>query len=361
MIPTTTELLERARALAEQGLQQAQAFGAELWPQLLVPPFAIVAPVVLFFLVLTGYEARIDDGERFRLMRGRWFTAAALLLALGLGGLAWSLWTGGDPEIYPFLFDVGIAARAALWAVPVLFAAGLGFALGGVFGRNRRPFRNGRSVVIAIDGPAASGKGTLARRIADHYRLPCLDTGLLYRAVARDVQAAGHSLDDLPAAVAAAQALNPKSLEDEDLRTTEAGEAASVVAKYPEVRAALLDYQRSFAKDNKGGAVLDGRDIGTVVCPDADVKIYVTATAEERAIRRQKELQARGATTTSEEVLEDIRKRDSRDVGRAVSPLWPAKDAIHLDTTKLDPDQAFRAALAIIKERMTVQRVAAGG
>lgn len=206
-------------------------------------------------------------------------------------------------------------------------------------------------VVIAIDGPAASGKGTLAKRIADYYRMPCLDTGLLYRAVARDVLKEGSALEDTAAAIAAAKSLDPKSFGDPNLRGEKAGEAASVVAKIPEVRAALLDYQRTFAK-SPYGAVLDGRDIGTVVCPGADVKIYVIASPEERARRRHKDHMARGDGVTFEQVLEDIHKRDARDMGREVAPLWPAKDAVTLDTTDLNPDEALKASIAIIELRV---------
>lgn len=206
-------------------------------------------------------------------------------------------------------------------------------------------------VVIAIDGPAASGKGTLAKRIAEYYRMPCLDTGLLYRAVARDVLKSGAPLDDSAAAIAAAKSLDPKSFTDPDLRGEKAGEAASVVAKIPAVRAALLDYQRNFAK-SPYGAVLDGRDIGTVICPDADVKIYVVASAEERARRRHKDHLARSDGISYEQVLEDIHKRDARDMGREVAPLWPAKDAVTLDTTDLNPDEALKASIAIIELRV---------
>lgn len=228
-----------------------------------------------------------------------------------------------------------------------------GFGLGRLFARlTGAAVRLGRrGVVIAIDGPAASGKGTLAKRIAAHYRVPCLDTGLLYRAVARDVLRAGQDLADTAAAVACAKALEPSTFEDPALRGAAAGDAASVVARIPEVRAELLEYQRSFAKSPKG-AVLDGRDIGTVVCPDAQVKIYVTASADERARRRHKELGARGENAVFEDVLEDIIRRDARDTGRAVAPLWPAKDAIQLDTTHLNVEEAFKAALAIIERRL---------
>ncbi|NOT70166.1 MAG: (d)CMP kinase [Hyphomicrobium sp.] len=205
-------------------------------------------------------------------------------------------------------------------------------------------------MIIAIDGPAASGKGTLAKRIAAHLSLPVLDTGLLYRAVARDVVAKGASLQDSAAAVAAAWSLDSATLDDARLRGPAAGDAASIVAKMPRVRLALLDYQRDFAKQ-PGGAVLDGRDIGTVICPDADIKIFVTATSEERARRRHLEHQSRGEPITYDAVLADIRQRDERDSNRDVAPLEAAEDAITIDTTTLNADAAFAAALQVISAK----------
>ena len=205
-------------------------------------------------------------------------------------------------------------------------------------------------MIIAIDGPAASGKGTLARRIADELGYHCLDTGLLYRAVARDVAARGVRLEDTWAAVAIARGLDPASLCDPALRGAAAGEAASIVASIPEIRAALLEYQRAFAR-RAPGAVLDGRDIGTVVCPQADVKIYVTAAPEERARRRFMEMQARGESAAMEAVLADIRRRDERDSKRSVAPLQAAPDAVCIDTTHLDAEAVLRKALAIIATR----------
>ena len=202
-------------------------------------------------------------------------------------------------------------------------------------------------MIIAIDGPAASGKGTLAQRIAGHFGYVWLDTGLLYRAVARDVQAAGADFEDAEAAARAATALDAGSLGDPALRSTAVGEAASVVAKHPAVRAALLDFQRSFAR-TPPGAVLDGRDIGTVICPDADVKIFVTADVEVRARRRFEEYVRRGENVTYEEVLDVIRQRDARDASRSAAPLVQAPDAILLDTSGMDIETAFAAALDII-------------
>jgi CMP/dCMP kinase len=206
------------------------------------------------------------------------------------------------------------------------------------------------TLIIAIDGPAASGKGTLAKRIAAHFGLAWLDTGLLYRAVARDVLAKGGNLDDVVAAESAARAVVAETLADAGLRGPQAGEAASIVAKIPEVRAALLDYQRAFAQQ-EGGAVLDGRDIGTVVCPDAHVKIFVTASDEARAHRRFLEHQTRGESVTFDELLADIRRRDQRDSSRSAAPMHAAADALHLDTTELDAEQAFQAALQLIGAR----------
>lgn len=207
------------------------------------------------------------------------------------------------------------------------------------------------TLIIAIDGPAASGKGTLARRIAGHLGLAWLDTGLLYRAVARDVLANGGNLDDVMAAEAAARSVVAQSLADPALRGPRAGDAASMVAKIPEVRAALLDYQRAFALQDRG-AVLDGRDIGTVVCPGARVKIFVTASDEARARRRFLEHQVRGEAVTYDDLLTDIRRRDARDSGRAAAPMLAASDALHLDTTQLDPDQAFDAAMKLIEIKL---------
>jgi cytidylate kinase len=206
-------------------------------------------------------------------------------------------------------------------------------------------------MIIAIDGPAASGKGTLGRLIAAHYGLAHLDTGKLYRAVARDTLAAGASPSDSVAALAAAQALDVKTLGDPGLAVGRLGEAASVVASHPEVRRALLAYQRAFAR-RKPGAVLDGRDIGTVICPDADVKLFVTATPEERARRRYRELSEAGNGISAAEVLADIKRRDERDRNRAAAPLVQAQDAVLLDTTNLDIDAAFKAAIALIDAAM---------
>jgi cytidylate kinase len=206
-------------------------------------------------------------------------------------------------------------------------------------------------MIIAIDGPAASGKGTLAKRIAEHFGFPCLDTGLLYRAVAREVLARGASLEAEDVAAAVARTLDSGALADPRLRLPGVGEAASTVARIPAVRKALLDYQRDFAR-RPPGAVLDGRDIGTVVCPDADVKIFITADLDVRARRRYFELRAQGEPVTFENVLALIRRRDERDSGRASAPLRRADDAILLDTTNLDIDAAVDAAVGLIKRKI---------
>lgn len=205
-------------------------------------------------------------------------------------------------------------------------------------------------MIIAIDGPAASGKGTIARRLAAHYGLPHLDTGLLYRAVARALLDFDHPLADETAAVRAAQALDRSHLDEARLRGREMGEAASVVAALPAVRAALVDWQRAFARRAEG-AVLDGRDIGTVICPEAEVKFFVTAAAGIRARRRFDELQARGESATYAAVLQDLQERDARDQGRGVAPTKPAEDAIILDTSALSAEEVFAHALAIVRAR----------
>ena len=203
--------------------------------------------------------------------------------------------------------------------------------------------------VIAIDGPAASGKGTLARRLAAHYGLPHLDTGLLYRATARALLDEGLPLDNAAAAEAAARGLSLTDFDPERLRAREMGEASSIVAAMPGVRAALISMQRDFAARPEG-AVLDGRDIGTVICPAASVKIFVTASPEARAQRRALELAARGEDVDYADILADVRRRDARDSERGAAPLKAAGDATILDTTLLDRDEAFAAALAIAEK-----------
>ncbi|RZJ04707.1 MAG: (d)CMP kinase [Brevundimonas sp.] len=206
-----------------------------------------------------------------------------------------------------------------------------------------------QSLIIAVDGPAASGKGTIAARLAREYGLPHLDTGLLYRAVGLGVLDAGGSLDDEAAAVAAARALKAENLSDtERLTSGDAGEAASRVAGWPGVRAALLEFQRAFVTQ-PGGAVLDGRDIGTVIAPDAPAKLFVTATPEVRAMRRWKQLTSRGDAIAYEAMLADIIRRDERDAGRGAAPMVQADDAVLLDTTDMDIETAFDAARRIVE------------
>jgi cytidylate kinase len=203
-------------------------------------------------------------------------------------------------------------------------------------------------MIIAIDGPAASGKGTLGKRLAAHYGLRHLDTGLIYRAVAMALIDAGHRLDDREEAVRAARALDSGKFDEIRLKSHAIGEAASRVSAISEVREALLAFQRNFGR-TPPGAVLDGRDIGTVIFPDAQVKIFVTASPEVRARRRAIELQAGGGAVDEAEVLADILRRDERDTTRATAPLKPAPDAHLLDTTHLDIDAAFRAAVDIVE------------
>ena len=203
-------------------------------------------------------------------------------------------------------------------------------------------------MIIAIDGPAASGKGTIARRLADVYGLHHLDTGLIYRAVAKTVLDAGYSPDDTVHAILAAVELDPTKFDEKSLKAQPITEAASVVAAIPEVRQALMNFQRQFAT-KPPGAVLDGRDIGTVIAPGADVKLFVVATPEVRAKRRTAELQARGEPLDEQEVLADLLRRDERDSRRTAAPLKAAPDAHLLDTTHLSIDAAFRAAVEIIE------------
>ncbi len=205
-------------------------------------------------------------------------------------------------------------------------------------------------MIIAIDGPAGAGKGTLAQRLAAHFGLSYLDTGLLYRAVGRLMADRGLDLDDAAAAGALAAALDPAEIIEADLRGREAGELASRVAIHPSVRSALLAFQRQFAH-RPPGAVLDGRDIGTAICPDADVKLFVTASPEVRARRRTDELRAKGRDVDYARILDEIRERDARDAGRSSAPLLQAEDAVVIDTSDLDINGVLRAAIAVIEAR----------
>ena len=209
--------------------------------------------------------------------------------------------------------------------------------------------------VITVDGPSAAGKGTLARRLASHFGYEFLDTGSLYRGVGLAVLRQGLDPADENAATAAAKGLTAGILDDPAIRAEATSSAASKVAAIPSVRAAILNWQRDFARDaarNSGGAVLDGRDIGTVVCPDADAKLFITASVEARAARRLKELQARGETAIYARVLQDMQERDARDQGRSISPTKPATDALIIDTSDLTADQVFDRALAFITTKM---------
>ena len=209
-------------------------------------------------------------------------------------------------------------------------------------------------MIIAVDGPVAAGKGTLARRLAEALGLAYLDTGSIYRAVAAKLLAAGGDPEDHGLAVEAALGLDPADLGRGDLRREDVGQAASKVAANQAVRAALLDFQRRFARQPPGGesgAVLDGRDIGTVVCPGAEVKFFLTASIEARAARRHKELLQRGEESIYARVLQDLRERDARDSGRTTAPMKAAEDALRLDTSEMDADQAFAAAMAEIASR----------
>jgi cytidylate kinase len=208
-------------------------------------------------------------------------------------------------------------------------------------------------MIIAVDGPAASGKGTVARALAKHYRLPHLDTGLLYRAVAENV----HRLDLDPnkeADAVAASNFDDSLLDDPVLRSDEAGQRASIVSAHPLIRAALLQRQRKFAHQ-EGGAVLDGRDIGTVIAPDADAKLFVKATPQIRARRRHAELKERGSTLSLDKVLADIRLRDQRDMGRDAAPLVMAVDAGILDTSFLSIEAAVKRAIELVERQLRLK------
>lgn len=210
-------------------------------------------------------------------------------------------------------------------------------------------------MIIAIDGPAAAGKGTLARKLADHFSFAYLDTGSLYRAVGLAVLRNDKSPEDADAAAQASALLDTSLFTDPALRAETTGNAASKVAAMPTVRSNLLEFQRNFSNNPPGGktgAVLDGRDVGTVVCPAADVKLFVTASPEVRAKRRQLEIEGRGEAADFDEILKDVRARDDRDMNRADAPLKPAEDALLLDTSELDIDAVFLRAVALIEERL---------
>ncbi len=206
-------------------------------------------------------------------------------------------------------------------------------------------------MIIAVDGPSAAGKGTIARAVATHLGYHFLDTGSLYRMVGLAMLNAGKSADDVASAVGFAKTLEPAKIQDRDLRTETVAAMASEVAAIPEVRTALLEFQRQFAK-RLPGAVLDGRDIGTVVCPDADLKFFVTASTQVRATRRRAELKTLGVHTDYETVLDDIMARDERDVSRASAPTKQADDAIMIDTSELDREEVIAAVMGVIADHM---------
>lgn len=209
-------------------------------------------------------------------------------------------------------------------------------------------------MIVAIDGPAAAGKGTLARRIAETFDFAYLDTGSLYRATAKKVLNDGIDPNDDAACAKVAEALSPEDLNADGLRTEEVGQAASIISAIPDVRAALLKFQRTVASSPPGGkpgAVLDGRDVGTVVCPDAEVKLFVTASTEVRAERRHKELREAGQDAIYARVLEEMKERDERDTNRSVAPLKPADDATVIDTSELNADEVFEKAHKIVADK----------
>ena len=212
------------------------------------------------------------------------------------------------------------------------------------------PCLGAKTRIIAIDGPAASGKGTLARKLAEYYGHAYLDTGRLYRAVGLKLVNNKQDPNDKNAAIEAAKSINAHDLQSKRLRQETVGQAASIISAIPEVRQILLDYQRTYAK-REGGAVLDGRDIGTVVCPDADIKLFVTASVEARAQRRHNELQGEGIEVVADSVLEDLKERDARDSQRDVAPLKPAPDAIEVDTTNMSTDEVLARVTSLIEDK----------
>ncbi len=341
----------------------------------------LLTPLGLIYArsVARRFRLRLVAGVAKPLPGAAWRIVPAILVALALVVYAagpdavllpvWAASNGGALLVLNALRSLGgIAAILFFLSIPFVIGRLIGTlsALAGFprapepdpererFVRFRLPSRSEpmpvrQPLVIAIDGPAAAGKGTLAQRLAQAYELPYLDTGLLYRAVGRLAHEAGVDLDDPDAAGSVARRLQTEHLEDPNLRGREAGERASRVAAHYPVRTALLAFQQNFAHRPEG-AVLDGRDIGTVICPDADVKIFVTASPEVRARRRSDELIAKGRDAPYERILAETRERDARDAGRAIAPLKPAADAHLLDTSDLDIEAAFRAACQIVDD-----------
>ena len=311
------------------------------WPLLVLP--AILGPAMLYRLISPGTNA---SPELLTIQSG---TVRTLLgLVYNIGALAALLFFLTIPFVLGRIFGAGAALLGYFQGADESVLR-FGGAQRHDVSKEPEPHMPAMisAITIAIDGPAAAGKGTLAKRLAAHYGMPYLDTGLLYRAVGRNALAAGIDLDDPDAAGEVARTLTPSALDDGTLRGHEAGELASRVAVHPPVRAALVAFQREFATDPRG-AVLDGRDIGTVICPQARVKIFVTASAEVRARRRTDELAAKGRTPDYERILQEVRERDARDSGRADAPLKPAGDAHLLDTSEMDIETAFQAACGII-------------
>jgi cytidylate kinase len=221
--------------------------------------------------------------------------------------------------------------------------------------KRTKKLQNKKPLVIAIDGPAASGKGTIARMLADHYMLDYLDTGSIYRALGYKIIQAGNQPENEEVAVKMAQEISKDDLKNEHLYDEGIGSAASIVSSIPQVRNVLFDFQREFSHSEKG-AVLDGRDIGTVICPDADFKFFITADLEARAQRRFKQLQNKGIPIIYESVLQDLQKRDERDSKREVAPLKPAVDAIRIDTTNMNVSEVFEEMVSVISGAVAVSQ-----
>lgn len=296
-----------------------------------------------------GVDAREENDDLIVTARGQAPVGGATITTHFDHRIAMSFLVLGGVSQQPITVDDG---RAIATSFPNFVS--LMNILGANIECHKAPARAHRQMVIAVDGPAASGKGTLARRLADHFGLAYLDTGSLYRAVGMRVLYAEKNPSDVAAAIAAARALQPHDLANPKIRSERMGKAASIVSAIAEVREALLDYQRNFAS-TAGGAVLDGRDIGTVICPDADVKFFITASLEARAKRRHKQLQEYGMVVDFESVKADLAERDARDSARSVAPLIPANNAVVLDTSALTANEAFAKALEAVENAFSHQ------